>query len=175
MGKQARKIVGVDVKKLINDLNKAYCDEWLAFYSYRFMGQVVSGVGYEDMAEFLNKTADIELEHSRELADRIVELGGTPVAQFGMIEKNANVAYPVPPDKTDDYNAIVSTVLAAEAAAIDVYQAIANETFGKDHVTHNVVMHILSEEIQHEEMFENLGLVKQEVEPVKKEAVTARY
>src|SRR3989339_484197 len=169
MGNQARKIVDMDVKKLVNDLNKAYCDEWLAFYSYRYMGQVVSGAGYEDIAEFLNKTADMELEHSKELADRIVELGGTPVANFGMIEKNANVAYPVPPRETDDYKSIVSTVLASEASAIDVSQALAKEPFGKDYVTHHVIMHILSEEIQHEETFENLGLAGQKAEETKKE------
>jgi ferritin-like protein len=30
MGKEARKIVGLDVESLLSELNKAYADEWLA-------------------------------------------------------------------------------------------------------------------------------------------------
>ena len=41
MGKRAREIVEVDLKDLIKDLNRAYCDEWLAFYAYWYMAQAV--------------------------------------------------------------------------------------------------------------------------------------
>ena len=37
MGMKGREIVekaGLDGDKLINMLNKAYCDEWLAYYQY---------------------------------------------------------------------------------------------------------------------------------------------
>ena len=47
MGKQARAIVDLSLKDLIKDLNKAYCDEWLAFYLYWYMAQAVEGKGYE--------------------------------------------------------------------------------------------------------------------------------
>ena len=45
MGKQGTKISGVDVKDLIKDLNKAYCDEWLAIYSYWYMAKIATGMG----------------------------------------------------------------------------------------------------------------------------------
>ena len=78
MGKKSREIVELDLKDLIKDLDKAYCDEWLAYYAWWYMAQAVEGKGYEDMAEFLNKIAKDELEHATELAERIIELGGLP-------------------------------------------------------------------------------------------------
>jgi bacterioferritin len=156
MGKKAREIVGVDLKDLINDLCKAYCDEWLAFHAWWYMAQLVDGKGYEDMAEFLNKISKDELEHATELAERIVELGGVPPNGLGVIEKGGNNPYPGVMKNYHDYDEIIKIVTAAEAGAIEVYNKIANKTFGKDHDTYQLVTHIMGEEIGHEEMFENL-------------------
>jgi bacterioferritin len=156
MGKQGTKIVGIDVKDLIKDLNKAYADEWLAHYSYWYMARIVTGIGYEDMSEFLEKVAKDEEEHAGELADRIIELGGLPIAHPMELEKNANYPYPKPPAGTSDYNKIIKLVTEAEAGAIDVYNKLAAKTMGKDHVTYQLICHILTEEVNHEEMFEDL-------------------
>lgn len=156
MGKKAREIVGVDLKDLINDLSKAYCDEWLAFHSWWYMAQLVDGKGYEDMAEFLNKISKDELEHATELAERIVELGGVPPYGLSNIEKSGNFPSPGVMKNYHDYDEIIKIVTAAEAGAIEVYNKIANKTFGKDHDTYQLVTHIMGEEIGHEEMFENL-------------------
>ena len=72
MGRKAKEIADLDLKDLIKDLDKAYCDEWLAFYAYWYMAQTVEGKGYEDMSEFLNKVAKDELEHAQEVANRII-------------------------------------------------------------------------------------------------------
>jgi len=156
MGKQARAIVDLSLKEIVHDLNKAYCDEWLAFYLYWYMAQAVSGKSYEDVAEFLNKIAKDELEHAQEVADLIIKLGGVPTANPMDLEKNANSPYLMPPKNTADVNRIIRIVTEAEAGAIEVYQKIAKKTLGKDHVTYQLVTHILSEEVDHEEMFENL-------------------
>lgn len=156
MGKQGTKVAGVDVKGLIADLNRAYCDEWLAYYAYWHMAKTTTGKGYEDMQEFLEKIAKDELEHAGELAERILELGGTPIVNPMELEKNGNAPYPKPPKNTSDYDAIIDVVAKAEAGAIDVYQKIASKTLGKDHVTYQLVCHIMTEEVQHEEMFEDL-------------------
>jgi len=156
MGTKAREIAGVDIKELVNDLNRAYCDEWLAYYAWWYMGQSVEGKGYEDMAEFLNKIAKDELEHAQELAERIIELGGLPTNSLSLIEKNANSPYPGVMKKLNDYDEIIKLVTQAEAGAIEVYNKLAAKTFGKDHDTYQLVTHIMGEEIGHEEMFENL-------------------
>ncbi len=156
MGKEGTKIVALNVNDLIKDLNRAYADEWLAFYSYWYMAQVTTGMAYEDMSEFLEKIAKDELEHAGEVANRIIELGGTPITHPMELQKNANAPYPKPPKKTSDYRGIIKTVTDAEAGAIDVYNKIAAKTQGKDHVTYQLVCHILGEEVKHEEMMEDL-------------------
>jgi len=156
MGKQARAIADVSLKELVHDLNKAYADEWLAFYLYWYMAQTVSGRAYEDMKEMLEKVAKDELEHATELADLIVKLGGLPIANITDLEKNANAPYTMPPKNTADINRIVRIVTEAEATAIEVYNKISKKTLGKDHVTYQLITHILSEEVDHEEIFENL-------------------
>ncbi|MCM8782267.1 MAG: ferritin [Candidatus Omnitrophica bacterium] len=156
MGKQGTKIAGLDVKDLIKDLNKAYCDEWLAYYSYWYMAKTVTGPGYEDMSEFLSKIAKDEEEHASELADRIQELGSLPIVHPMELEKNANASYPKPPKELSDYKEIIKVVTDAEAGAIEVYNTLAAKTQGKDHATYQLVCHILEEEVKHEEMFEDL-------------------
>lgn len=156
MGKQARAISELSLKEIVKDLVKAYCDEWLAFYLYWYMAQVVSGRAYEDMAEMLNKIAKDELEHAQELADLITKFGDVPPANPMELEKNANAPYILPPKNTADINRIIRIVTEAEAGAIDVYNRIAKKAFGKDHLVYQLVTHILSEEATHEEMFENL-------------------
>lgn len=156
MGKQARQISELSLKDLVRDLNKAYADEWLAYYLYWYMAQTVSGKAYEDMSEFLMKIAKDELEHAQEVADMIIKLGGMPIANPMELEKNANAPYSMPPKNTADINRIIRIVTEAEATAIDVYNKIAKKALGKDNVVYQLVTHILSEEVDHEEMFENL-------------------
>ena len=156
MGKRAREITGLDVTDLIKDLDKAYCDEWLAYYAWWYMAQTVDGKGYEDMQEFLMDIAKQELEHATELAERIVELGGVPTNIPTLLVKNSNGGYPGVMNNLSDYDEIIKIVTKAEAGAIDVYNALAKKTFGKDHDTYQLAVHILGEEIGHEEMFENL-------------------
>ena len=79
-----------------------------------------------------------------------------PIANPMELEKNANSPYLLPPKNTADINRIMRIVADSEAGAIDVYNKIAKKTFGKDMVTYQLVMHILAEETDHEEMFENL-------------------
>ena len=159
MGKKSREIVeagGVNLKELIKDLDRAYCDEWLAFYAWNYMAIAVEGAGYEDMGEFLGKIAKDELEHATELAERIIELGGLPTNTMGAVENGGNAPYPGVMKNLSDYNEIIKIVTTAEAGAIDVYDKIAKKTFGKDHDTYQLACHIMGEEIGHEEMFENL-------------------
>jgi len=156
MGKQFRNIVNINLKELVKDLQKAYCDEWLAFYLYWYMAQLVCGRFYEDIKELLERIAKDELEHAKELADLIIKLGDIPLANPMDLEKNANFAYLLPPKNSADVNRIIRVVLEAEAGAIEVYNKIAQKTYGKDHITYQLITHILAEEANHEELFENL-------------------
>lgn len=108
------------------------------------------------MEEFLSKIAKEEREHIDELAERITELGGLPVSDISQVARGGNLPYPEVPASTSDYKAIIDKVIEAERGAIAVYQKLAEMTFGKDHLTYQLICHILDEEVNHEEMFDNL-------------------
>jgi len=153
--------VGLAIEDLIADLNRAYADEWLAAYAYNYMSQVVTGrPAARQLSELLLDTSKDELEHQGELAKRILSLGGKPVADITKLVEASNAGYPMPPVDEKDFEAIVKTVIAAEQDAIEVYHRLAQKTHSKDAITYNLVLHILEEEVEHEDEFENLGTMK---------------
>lgn len=159
MGKKAREIVEVDVKKLLAELNKAYADEWIAYYYYTWAATYVEGTMSPLVAETLKKTAQEELEHMSELADRIYELGGEPERDLEDLQKIANCKKVVFPKNERDLEGVLKAVAEAERCAIEVYNKFIKSIspcYGKDLRTFHLIEHILSEEIEHEENFENL-------------------
>jgi len=157
MGTKGKQIVGLDVAELIAELNRAYADEWLAAYAYNYMGQVVTGrPSAKQLAALLLDTSKDELEHQQELAERIVSLGGKPVADVSKLVETSNDGYPTPPVNERDFEAIVRKVIEAERGAIEVYNRLGAKTEGKDPITHCLVVHILGEEVEHEDEFESL-------------------
>jgi bacterioferritin len=157
MGTQGKQIVDLNVAELVADLNRAYADEWLAAYAYNYMSQVVTGrPAAKQLAALLQDTSKDELEHQQELAERIVTLGGKPLGDISKLISSSNDGYPAPPANEKDFEAIVKAVIEAERHAIQVYDKLAKKTHGKDPITYNLVVHILTEEVEHEDEFENL-------------------
>jgi len=157
MGTKGKELVGLNVTELIADLNRAYADEWLAAYAYNYMSQVVTGrPAAKQLASLLRDTSKDELEHQQELAERIASLGGKPLADISQLVSGSNAGYPTPPQDATDFNAMVQAVIKAEHDAIDVYHRLAQKTHGKDLITYELVVHILSEEVEHEDEFESL-------------------
>ena len=149
MGTKGIAIVDMDVKKLIEVLNKAFSDEWLAYYQYWIGSKVVKGPMKEAVIAELTQHAADELRHAGMLAGRIIQLGGTPVTEPKEWYKLSNCGYDAPNDP------FVKTVLAqnikGEQCAIMTYKKLLNATMGKDPVTYNVVLQILQDEVEHEE------------------------
>jgi bacterioferritin len=157
MGTKGKQIIELNVNELLSDLNRLYADEWLAAYAYNYMGQVVTGrPAAKQLSALLLDTSKDELEHQQELAARIVSLGGKPLADVSKLDKAGNDRYPAPPANEKDFEAIVKTVIEAERGAIEVYNKLAQKTHGKDPITYNLIVHILGEEVEHEDEFENL-------------------
>lgn len=156
MGKKAQELVKVDGKKLVKELNKAYADEWQAYYAYWTASRLVSGKAAPAVAAALEKIAAEELEHAEELAGRITMLGGAPLLSPVAWAKECNCAYVAPP-ANGNVETIIKQVIEAERCAIDVYAKLAELTAaGKDPITYQLMLHILEEEEKHEEDFENL-------------------
>lgn len=157
MGTKGTEIVELNVAELIDELNRAYADEWLAAYSYNYMGQVATGrPAAKQLSALLKDTAKDELEHQDELAERITTLGGKPLADISKLVESSNAGFPKPPESAKDFEAIVKTVIAAERDAIQVYNQLLKKTHGKDPITYELVLHILTEEVEHENEFETI-------------------
>ncbi len=149
----AQKISKVDHKELLDILNVAYSEEWLAYYQYWVGARVAAGPMREAIAAEFEKHAKEELEHAEMLSTRIIELGGTPVLDPKDWEKYAKCKYEAP---TDEYvMTLVAQNLEAERCAIGRYQQICDMTFGKDYQTFKIAAHILEEELDHEQDMED--------------------
>ena len=158
MAQKTRELVGGHVDKLIELLNKAYADELIAYFYYKTAAILVKGIHAKTVAEQLEEIAKEELEHSEELAERIIQLGGEPIGDWDAVTKMAN--YPkvdIPKDRSD-YVGILKGVHIAERGAIEVYANIIKflQTEAKDPVTFHVIRHIMGEEMHHEEEVETL-------------------
>ena len=74
MGTFGRKIVDTDVAELVKLLNKAFSDEWLAYYQYWVGSKVVKGPNKEAVIAELTLHATEELGHAVLLTSRIIQL-----------------------------------------------------------------------------------------------------
>ena len=149
MGTLGRKIVGTDVKDLLNQLNKAFSDEWLAYYQYWIGSKVVRGPNKEAVIAELTLHATEELNHATLLTTRIIQLGGTPVTKPQDWYKLTNCGYDAPDDPF--IVKVLEQNIKGEQCAIKSYNALLKKTRDKDPVTYNMVLTILSQEVEHEE------------------------
>jgi bacterioferritin len=140
---------GIEAKEVIDLLNRAYCDEWLAYYQYFSESKVVKGIMKDAAIAELDQHAADELRHANLVADRIIQLGGTPVIDPRDWFKYANCAYEAP--NNGDVIPVLDQAIKGEQCAIGVYSELADLTQGKDIVTYDIVSQILTDEVEHEE------------------------
>lgn len=147
------------MNKLVKELNKARADEWIAHYYYKWAADVACGINFKPVADTLDEIAKDELEHFDELSERILELQGEPERNFENLVKIANAPKITFPKDCHDLEGILKAVIEqGEQGAIDVYNRILKSLgscFDKDAKTFHLIQHILAEEIEHEEAFEN--------------------
>jgi bacterioferritin len=153
MGKKALEILQIDVEKLINMLNAALSEEWLAYYQYWLGARVMEGPMRSEIEPELLLHATQELNHAVLVVDRIIQLGGTPVLSPDDWFKLARCKYDPPADPYIEV--ILDQNLNGERCAIQRYKEIADFTNGKDHTTHQIATTILGEEIEHENDIED--------------------
>jgi bacterioferritin len=154
MGTKGRKIVGEGVEQIIEKLNKALADEWLAYYQYWVGAKVVKGMLRGAVSAELSEHAGEELAHAEKLAERIIQLGGVPLLSPEEWLKMTNCGYAAPEDPS--VSAVLEQNIKGEQCAIEVYNNLLVELKDKDPVTYHLVLEILEDEIEHEEDLENL-------------------
>ncbi|WP_406670079.1 ferritin-like domain-containing protein [Methanolobus sp. ZRKC4] len=155
--------LGLDIADLIESLNKALADEWLAYYQYWVGAKVIKGPMKEEAAAELIQHATDELRHADMLATRILQLGGTPVLSPEEWMKKGNCGYESPEDPF--VKRILEQNIKGEQCAIQVYNSILAKVKDKDPITYNIVLQILTDEIEHED---DLQAVLEDIELIQK-------
>ncbi len=153
MGQKGVELLGVDKDELIQMLNEALSEEWLAYYQYWIGARVMEGPMRTDVEQELLVHADQELNHAVMVAERIDQLGGTPVLNPADWMKYSKCDYEVPDDPYIEK--ILEQNLNGERCAIKRYKELADYTSGKDHSTYQMATTILNEELEHEQEIED--------------------
>ena len=149
MGSRGREIVKMDVNRVLELLNKAFSDEWLAYYQYWIGAKIVAGPMKDAViAELLQHAAD-ELRHADMVTMRIIQLGGVPPITPQKWFELTNCGYDAPDDPS--VKAILGQNINGEQCAISVYNSLIEEVGMKDPVTYNMAVQILQDEVEHEE------------------------
>ncbi|MBN2513626.1 MAG: ferritin-like domain-containing protein [Sedimentisphaerales bacterium] len=164
MGTKGKAIVQLDVDELIRLLNKAFADEWLAYYQYWTGAQVVKGPMRGAVTAELNEHAQDELRHAGMLTERIMQLGGEFILDPADWKKLSNCSYDAP--ENPFVKNILDQNIKGEQCAIEVYHKLVELTRDKDIVTYNMVVEILEDEVEHEEdlqaLLEDLEIAKKQ-------------
>ncbi|HBO49650.1 MAG TPA: ferritin [Alphaproteobacteria bacterium] len=153
MGEMAKKIIKLDLDELLKVLNEAYAEEWLAYYQYWLGAKLAYGPERPSVVKEFEEHAGEELKHADWLANRILQLGGTPALSPEDWGRLARCRY-MPP-KVTDVQTLVKENLASERCAVERYQRLCEMTEGKDYETFRISRKILKEELEHEQEMED--------------------
>lgn len=139
----------VNVAKILDELNAALSEEWLAYYQYWTAAQMVTGIQRPDLQKEFMEHAGDELRHASMVCRRIIELEGIPVLTPQEWFKHARCVYDTPVSFSAEY--FLKIILVAEECAMRRYQEIADMTEGKDYLTNDMAKKILEDETGHEQ------------------------
>ena len=147
MGTKGKEIVGMDLSRLMELLNKAFADEWLAYYQYWIGAKVVKGA--------MRNAVEAELEeHAERLAKRMIQLGGEPILKPEDWYKMTNCGYDSPEDPS--VKKILEQNIKGERCAIEVYKNMLEIIKDKDPITYHIIVEILEDEVEHEDDLQTL-------------------
>lgn len=141
------------VNQTIEKLNSSFADEWLAYYQYWLGAKLARGLMRGDIVAELTQHADEELGHANSLADRIIQLGGTPLLSPDKWLEKTKTGFAAPTNCSA--KVILQQNIEGEQKAIKLYQDF--KTFSQqngDEVTYQLIADILADEVEHEEDLE---------------------
>ncbi|NGX56586.1 MAG: hypothetical protein K1060chlam5_00829 [Candidatus Anoxychlamydiales bacterium] len=162
MGKFTKKIIRFDIETLINELNKALADEYLAAYQYWVGAKVIEGPFSDLVKKELEEHSKDEYNHAEMIANRIIQLDGVPIlnphdwfrlTKCGFLEPKNFKSIP-----------ILKQNIQGERCAIGVYDTLLKEIHGKDNITYHLIGKILEDEVEHEcdleQILKNISMKK---------------
>jgi bacterioferritin len=157
LGRKGREIIRAKVDDVIADLTKAYADEWLAHYQYWLAARWIRSLDGDTLRDILIEQSNDELGHAEKIANRIIQLGGTPIMDPGKLLQTSGCGYKQPPSDPNNLKQVIQDVLDAEACAIETYNKLAEKYRTTDLVTHEMFEDLLEDEVDDEEQWEKLA------------------
>ncbi|MEW7850330.1 ferritin-like domain-containing protein [Massilia aurea] len=134
-----------DREAVIAMLNDALATELLCVMRYKRHYYTVSGPGTGQIkAEFLEHATQ-EQDHADRIAERIVQLNGSPNFNPATFAARSHAEY----DESLDAQAMVRADLIAERVAIESYRQMIVAIGDKDPTTRNMLIEIMAVEEEH--------------------------
>ncbi len=133
----------MDKEKVATLINKAITLEYQAYMQYFYQSLKLKGVSTMAFRQFLAAEADIELAHSKVLAERVSFLGYTPTCE---------VSAPIVGDTPQE---MVRNNIAREEQAIALYREIL-ELVKNDEYLYEIILQILQDELKDLDEFKAL-------------------
>jgi bacterioferritin len=157
MGTMGRQIVGEELaREIIDDLNRGIAAEANDAYRYLVLSKLAVGIHSGEAVALFARTAQDEWGHASILIDRIVQLGGRPMASPKQAGELSYVAYKEPPKDETDLRGMLEDSLEGERAAIRVYKELFDTTRDRDPLTAEVARQALADEVEDESELERL-------------------
>ena len=134
-----------DREAVVEMLNDALATELLCVLRYKRHYFTVTGRGNGQVkAEFLEH-AQQEQEHADQIAERIVQLNGSPNFNPATLAQRSHAEY----DDSDDVQAMLRADLVAERVAIESYRQMIAAIGDKDPTTRQMLVEIMAVEEEH--------------------------
>src|SRR5689334_7220094 len=89
MGELGRQAASLDRRALIQELTRAYADEWFAHYNYQFTSLTLWGHHSPATTQLLARKSAEALARANRLGERILELGGQPIRKLTDLIRHA--------------------------------------------------------------------------------------
>jgi bacterioferritin len=138
---------GADRDEVVGLLNQALATELVCYLRYKRHYFMADGIHAEPVAAEFLEHAQQEQEHADQIAERIVQLGGSPDFSPEGLATRSHAQYVEGTSLKD----MIRENLVAERIAIDSYREIAHWIGEKDPTTRRLLEQILATEEEHAE------------------------
>jgi bacterioferritin len=143
-----------DRRAIVELLIRAYWMEIETVMNYLAASISQDGARAAAVRAALAQGIDEEVEHTRALGRRILELNRVLPGEHGLARGAGGGEYPQAPDRPVDVRAIIESVVATELSAIRLYTRIMRATVAIDKDTNALARDILRDERRHLRVFE---------------------
>jgi ferritin-like protein len=121
VGELGRQIVRLDRAALLDELTRAYADEWFALYNFHFAAVTLRGHRSPSVVDFLRGRSTEAFARATRLAARRAELGGGPPAKLSeLVVRSTDKPFKLPVSLAD-VDGVLRAVLDPERTSLRIY------------------------------------------------------